>query len=130
MNSTTRLTASLAGLALLFAAALDDALAYERYRGSPGCDDCHSGFISRGPLHDLHQGNSQMTNSCDLCHDSTGDNPLTYTSGDAEGQELSRVPRDRQRDVVRVGSRTSASPCRRGRRHGFLRSHVRGLSRR
>lgn len=59
---------------------------YERYNGSPSCDDCHSGFVSRGPLHDLHQGNNQMTNTCNLCHVSTGDNPLTYQSGASGGQ--------------------------------------------
>ena len=59
---------------------------YEQYSGSPSCDDCHPGFKNGDPLHEMHQGNSQMTNNCTLCHTSIGDNPFTYQSGDAEGQ--------------------------------------------
>jgi len=59
---------------------------YVRYNGSPSCDDCHPGFVNRDALHDLHQGGNQMTNTCNLCHTSTGDNPFTYQSGATGGQ--------------------------------------------
>ena len=57
--------------------------AYSSYHPSNndnGCYQCHSGFASRGALHDMHVGNSQMTNNCDLCHQSVGDNPSTSQS--------------------------------------------------
>lgn len=63
-----------------------DSEAYDSYRGNAGCDDCHSSFISRGALHQMHVGDSQMTSTCQLCHTSTGDNPRTWTSGVAGGQ--------------------------------------------
>lgn len=64
-------------------------LCYEAYRtveGNGYCAQCHPGFISRGTLHDMHQGNQDMTNNCQLCHTSTGDTPLTYSSGETDGQ--------------------------------------------
>jgi hypothetical protein len=42
--------------------------------------------MNRGPLHDLHVGNQDMTNNCSLCHTSTGDIPQTFTSGETGGQ--------------------------------------------
>ena len=57
--------------------------AYSTYHPSNnanGCFQCHSGFASRGALHDMHVGNSQMTNNCNLCHQSVGDNPSTSQS--------------------------------------------------
>ena len=60
--------------------------AYPRYNGTPACDDCHPGFVGRGSLHAVHQGSSRMTNTCNLCHVSTGDNPSTYSSGAVGGQ--------------------------------------------
>jgi hypothetical protein len=71
------------GLLLLLSAS---GFGYSRYNGDPSCDDCHPGFIDRGPLHDLHVGGSQMTPTCSLCHTTTGDNPCTYQSGAAGGQ--------------------------------------------
>ena len=59
----------LAGLSI----GVSDTTAYEYYNGSPSCSDCHTGFISRGPLHALHL---KMTSTCSLCHGNTGDNPL------------------------------------------------------
>lgn len=56
--------------------------AYVRYNGSPSCDDCHPGFVKRGPLHkDVHVGSQNMTSNCQLCHVSTGDNTELATSG-------------------------------------------------
>jgi hypothetical protein len=61
-------------------------MTYSRYNGTPGCDDCHPGFVNRGPLHQaVHVGNQNMTNTCDLCHTSTGDNPQTNSSGGGVG---------------------------------------------
>ena len=66
------------------------ATAYDSYDpvgvGVVGCVDCHDGFVKRGPLHDMHVGNQQMTANCSLCHVSTGDNPQTWTSGETGGQ--------------------------------------------
>ncbi len=61
---------------------------YPSYRTGEqeSCAQCHPGFMSRGPLHDLHQGNQDMTNNCQLCHGSTGDIPQTFTSGETGGQ--------------------------------------------
>ena len=66
--------------------------AYSRYASPPpeeatfGCVQCHDGFANRGLLHDLHEGNAQMTKECLLCHVSTGDDPSTYSSGASGGQ--------------------------------------------
>lgn len=52
--------------------------AYSTYHPSSatsGCYQCHPGFAGRGPLHDVHVGNSQMTSTCTLCHQNQGDNP-------------------------------------------------------
>jgi hypothetical protein len=66
------------------------AIGYPRYRetGSttanpvPSCYSCHPGFFNRGALHNpLHVGSTKMTNTCTLCHTSTGDIPRTNTSG-------------------------------------------------
>ncbi|MEN8182497.1 MAG: hypothetical protein ABFS46_08175, partial [Myxococcota bacterium] len=60
--------------------------AYPSYNdGGTDCVQCHPGFVERGPLHDLHVGNNQMTNECLLCHTSVGDDPQTDSSGDDEG---------------------------------------------
>ncbi len=60
--------------------------AYRPPTAQEGCSECHSGFIGRGPLHDMHVGNNNMTNTCLLCHTNTGDVPQTFTSGDPAGQ--------------------------------------------
>ena len=60
-------------------------LATDRYNGgtSDYCVNCHPSFQGRGDLHDLHVGNSEFTNNCQLCHISNGDNPLLmYSEGD------------------------------------------------
>lgn len=49
-----------------------------------GCVRCHSSFVDRGDLHDLHV--SQMTSRCTLCHTPVGDDPNTNDSGDAAGE--------------------------------------------
>jgi len=75
-------------IAAVLTIAASDALAYDSYRAfgaDASCADCHPEFISKGPLHDLHVGNSQMTNTCTLCHSGVGDIPKTWTSGSGEG---------------------------------------------
>jgi len=83
---TTMRIAAAAALAAAALAALwlAPAGAYDTYHpatANDGCFQCHTGFFDRGPLHDLHVGNSQMTSTCTLCHTSVGDNPHTGTSG-------------------------------------------------
>lgn len=109
----TRQTILLLGLASLLGFLVigaGSAQAYSSYHPSDatatgdGCYQCHGwddalnpawvatnelgfrngGFDGRGPLHDLHV--SQITGTCDLCHTSTGDVPLTYSSGNVEGE--------------------------------------------
>jgi hypothetical protein len=74
-------------LALLFPSA--PAFAYPAYRATtantPSCYSCHTGFFNRGSLHTLHVGSTKMTNTCTLCHTSTGDIPKTYSSGTDSG---------------------------------------------
>lgn len=67
-------------IALFFATS--SALAYETYanHGSGGCVTCHPSFQSRGALHDLHVGGSQMTSTCGLCHGPSFSSPSTNTS--------------------------------------------------
>jgi hypothetical protein len=76
-----------AGFVMLGALALwaGNAGAYTNYNdGGDGCVQCHNGFVGgfSGPLHGLHL---EMTNNCGLCHTVTGDDPLTFSSGDPEG---------------------------------------------
>jgi hypothetical protein len=76
-------------IVILTAAYVIPALAYNSYHPEDpeiGCFSCHSGFDGRGPLHDMHVGNRQMTANCQLCHVSSGDNPSTWTSGEVDGQ--------------------------------------------
>ena len=60
--------------------------AYETYHdpsqdGTGYCADCHPSFAGRGALHDLHQGSSAFTNTCNLCHTgNTRNNPFTMWS--------------------------------------------------
>jgi hypothetical protein len=65
------------------------AAAYPAYRATtantPSCYSCHSGFYNRGSLHSRHVGSTKMTNTCTLCHTSTGDIPKTYSSGTDAG---------------------------------------------
>lgn len=59
--------------------------AYSTYNpstASNGCFQCHPGFENRNALHDMHVGSAQMTNTCGLCHQSTGDNPNIGQSAD------------------------------------------------
>jgi len=73
--------------AFLFAGATVSAYTGYRAGGSErGCADCHPDFEGRGTLHDMHVGNNQMTNTCLLCHTSTGDSPLTSSSGATGGE--------------------------------------------
>ena len=68
---------------LCFVGWVGRASAYSTYNPSTtsnGCYQCHPSFENRGALHDMHVGNTQMTNNCDLCHQSVGDNPNTSSS--------------------------------------------------
>ncbi len=67
-------------IALFFATT--SAFAYETYanNGSGGCVTCHLSFQSRGALHDLHVGGSQMTSTCGLCHYTGFGSPHTDAS--------------------------------------------------
>ncbi len=87
MRALSRLGVSAGLLLVLVVTTPSDG--YERYEaqgGMRGCADCHPGFISRGPLHDLHVGPDQMTSECLLCHVSVGDNPRTSEGGAAGAQ--------------------------------------------
>jgi len=69
---------------ILVLLAASSVVAYDAYRmfgANASCADCHSGFVGKGPLHDLHVGNQNMTNTCTRCHVSNGDIPKTWTSG-------------------------------------------------
>lgn len=68
--------------AITISLSTSDTVAYNTYHGSGNCFSCHPGFDNRGPLHDLHVGNNQMTGNCGLCHVSTGDDPMLGSSGD------------------------------------------------
>jgi hypothetical protein len=58
-----------------------DTFAYGTYED--GCINCHSGFVGRGALHDVHLA---MVNDCSLCHVSPGDNPsISLNPSDASG---------------------------------------------
>ncbi len=63
------------------------AWSYDTYHPSDtdGCFQCHPDFLGefggRGPLHDMHVGNQNMTGTCSLCHTNSGDNPFLYKSG-------------------------------------------------
>ena len=58
-----------------------DTFAYGTYED--GCINCHSGFVKRGALHDVHLA---MVNDCSLCHVSPGDNPsISLNPSDASG---------------------------------------------
>jgi hypothetical protein len=93
--SATRRIARWLGVAALVAAPVlfGSTRAYETYHDpanqfTGNCATCHSGFIQRGPLHDLHQGSNEFTNNCNLCHTSSArDNPIIMWSAesDAEG---------------------------------------------
>jgi hypothetical protein len=83
-----RLQATFAGIgigAFLALTSVSSRLAaYSTYNPSTtanGCFQCHPGFANRDALHDMHVGNTQMTNNCVLCHVTIGDNPSTSQSG-------------------------------------------------
>jgi hypothetical protein len=75
---------------LVSAFMITQAGSYPNYNGTPACDDCHNGFVGGfgAPLHGLH---TQMTSSCQSCHEESGDNPDTekcagcHVSGDDGG---------------------------------------------
>jgi hypothetical protein len=58
-------------------------MAYSTYTGSQ-CAVCHSGFVNKGALHDLHT-DLFASNNCDMCHPtSPGSKPVsTSSAGDA-----------------------------------------------
>jgi len=73
--------------ATLVLVAVSSVFAYDAYRmfgEDASCANCHPGFVSKGPLHDMHVGNQQMTNSCLRCHAGLGDIPKTWTSGSGD----------------------------------------------
>ena len=82
-NGSLLAMAILAALCVVFWSAT--ATSYPVYRdttNAPSCYSCHNGFFERGPLHDgFHQGTSDMTNACRVCHTNTGDIPKTNSSG-------------------------------------------------
>jgi nitrate/TMAO reductase-like tetraheme cytochrome c subunit len=56
-------------------------VAYDTYTGTI-CSTCHSGFQSKGPLHDTH---TAITGTCGMCHPSNpGSKPVsTWQASDA-----------------------------------------------